>query len=88
MDSVSASSAEGNVAGFLFTCTPYEDLDEHTFDVRLSLLTSEEKPVWIPRIRVLAKRELEIAEDFSRKLDEELQATDIETFLGTFSNYA
>lgn len=54
----------------------------------MSLLTSEEKPVWIPRIRVLAKRELEIAEDFSRKLDEELQATDIETFLGTFSNYA
>ncbi len=85
MASVSAESAEGNVAGFTFTCTPYNELDETTFDVRLSIITDGDKPVFKPRIRMLEKRQIEIAKNFESKLAEELSPTNIEPVIGTFN---
>lgn len=86
MGNISAESANGNVAGFQFTCKPYSELDDTTFTVRLSLLTSEDKPVWIPRIIQLEKREQELAEELQDKLKNALKDTSIELFIGTFES--
>lgn len=86
MGTISAESAHGNVAGFQFTCKPYSELDDTTFTVRLSLLTGDDKPIWIPRIIQLEKRQQEMAEEFMDKLTTELDGQAVELFLGTFNS--
>ena len=85
MASVTATATHGNVAGFSFTCTPYHELQEYTFYVRLSLLTGREKPEWIPRIVQLEKREQEMAEEFQSKIRDAVDGQPVDVFLGEFN---
>jgi len=85
MASVKATATHGNVAGFSFICTPYHELEEYTFYVRLSLLTGREKPEWIPRIIQLEKREQEMAEEFQSKVRAAADGQPIAVFLGEFN---
>lgn len=85
MASVKATATHGNVAGFSFTCTPYHELEEYTFYVRLSLLTGREKPEWIPRIIQLEKREQEMAEEFQTKVCDAVDGQPIDVFMGEFN---
>lgn len=85
MASVKATATHGNVAGFSFTCTPYHELLEYTFYVRLSLLTGREKPEWIPRIVQLEKREQEMSEEFQQAVRDAVEGQPIDVFLGEFN---
>ncbi|MBW4978303.1 YfdQ family protein [Marinobacter adhaerens] len=67
-----------------FTCEPYQGLEERTFTLRLSLITSE-KPVIIPRIVRLETAEEEMAQELEEKLRSGFEDTPVKTFVGSFN---
>jgi uncharacterized protein YfdQ (DUF2303 family) len=67
-----------------FTCEPYQGLEERTFTVRLSLITSE-KPVISARIVRLETLEEEMAQELEEKLRTGLEDTPVKTFVGSFN---
>ncbi len=67
-----------------FTCEPYQGLEERTFTLRLSLITSE-KPVIVPRIVRLETAEEEMAQELEEKLRTGFEDTPVKTFVGSFN---
>lgn len=67
-----------------FTCEPYQGLEERTFTVRLSLITSE-KPVISARIVRLETLEEEMAQELEEKLRTGFEDTPVKTFVGSFN---
>ena len=67
-----------------FSCEPYQGLEERTFTLRLSLITSE-KPVIIPRIVRLETAEEEMAQELEEKLRTGFEDTPVKTFVGSFN---
>ena len=67
-----------------FTCEPYQGLEERTFTLRLSLITSE-KPVIVPRIVRLETAEEEMAQELEEKLRKGFEDTPVKTFVGSFN---
>lgn len=67
-----------------FTCEPYQGLEERTFTVRLSLITSE-KPVISARIVRLETAEEEMAQELEEKLRTGFEDTPVKTFVGSFN---
>jgi len=67
-----------------FTCEPYQGLQERTFTLRLSLITSE-KPVISARIVRLETAEEEMAKELEEKLRTGFEDTPVKTFVGSFN---
>ncbi len=67
-----------------FTCEPYQGLDERTFTLRLSLITSE-KPVISARIVRLETAQEEMAKELEEKLRTGFEDTPVKTYVGSFN---
>jgi uncharacterized protein YfdQ (DUF2303 family) len=68
MEEIEASSADGLPNGFRFDCVPFEGLPGYTFYLRLSVLTSDDKPMFNLRWRSRDEQIEQIGQDFKTKL--------------------
>ncbi len=66
-----------------FKCVPYLHLEERTFVIRLSLLTSSEKPLLIFRISKLEGIIEEMAEEFKEILVDGFDGQETKVYMGT-----
>ncbi|HAT3665039.1 TPA: YfdQ family protein [Citrobacter freundii] len=83
MQSVEASSKDVMPVAFEFKCVPYEGLGERRFNLRNSLLTSDE-PCFVLRIVQLEAQKEEIANEFRDLLISKFEGESVETFIGNF----
>lgn len=83
MEEIEAKAESALPAVIHFTCTPYEALGSRTFDVRLSIITSEDKPKLGTRIIQLEAQQESIANEFKETLADHLH-DDIQVIVGMF----
>ena len=67
-----------------FTCRPYNDLKEYQFKLRLSVLTSFDKPKISCRIIQLEQLQEDMVQEFKSLIEDAIIETDIEVFIGNF----
>ena len=70
----------------VFKCAPYSGLKEYTFNVRVSVITSNSQPVFSLRIVNHEKQCDEMVEEFMSIITEKLSETDIKTYIGSFNS--
>ena len=83
MERVEAKNQELLPSEIHFKCVPYLHLEERTFVLRVSLLTSAEKPCLIFRATKLETIKEEIAEEFKDILVDGFDESGIDVYLGT-----
>ncbi|WP_323093665.1 YfdQ family protein [Klebsiella quasipneumoniae] len=83
MQSIEASSKDVMPVAFEFKCVPYEGLGERAFNLRNSLLKSND-PVFVLRIVQLEAQEEAIANEFRDLLIGKFDGKPVEAFIGTF----
>ncbi|MBN8431839.1 DUF2303 family protein [Microbulbifer salipaludis] len=64
MESIEAKSEDQLPAFLEFTCNPYKDLGQRTFQLRVGILTGEKQPVLVARIIKLEEHEETMAFEF------------------------
>lgn len=69
-ESVKASSQDPLPTTIYFTCPPYADLEERTFALRLSILTSEKTPKLVLRVQKLETHIEEMANELVMRISE------------------
>lgn len=84
MERIDASSKETIPAVFIFTCEPYNGLDERRFELRLGVRTSGERPALVLRILRLEAEQEAIAKEFHEKLEHAFKGVAVNTFIGSF----
>lgn len=86
-ESVEAKSKNGSdlPCRIQFRCKPYDDLSERFFMVRISLLTSENKPFFSFRIINLGSHSEEMAKEFQAILTSKLD-DGMKTYIGKFDS--
>jgi len=85
MEQIEAKSKDAKLpAFFYFTCTPYEQLKEREFMLRLSITTPGDAIRLKLRIARLEAMKEEIGKEFREKLLDEIDET-AEIFIGTFN---
>ena len=82
MERIEAQSKDTMPGGFTFTCTPYNGLSEYTFDVRISVLTGNDKPTLSLRIRQFEIQKEKMTTEFKELLIEKLDGSCVKTFIG------
>lgn len=70
----------------VFKCAPYNGLKEYTFNVRISVITSNSTPVFSLRIVNHEKQCDEMVNEFMTIITEKLSGTDIKTYIGNFND--
>lgn len=83
LDRLDARTGGAIPAVIRFTCTPYEYLSVHTFELRVSILTDSDKPKLKLRAIGLEAQQEEIAQEFKATLAEHLDEP-ATLLLGTF----
>lgn len=84
MEKIDASSEEQLPTGITFSCQPYGELSEHSFNLRVSLLTGD-APRFRLRIIQIETAQEEMAEEFSEKLASGIESENSKVFIGEFS---
>lgn len=84
IEDIEASADDGLPYGFGFTVVPYDGLITRSFTLRLSVLTSGEKPLLVLRAISLESAKEAIAQEFKRKLEDGIGSATTLT-LGTFT---
>lgn len=87
-ESVKASADTPIPTTIYFHCIPYQGLERRTFVLRLSVLTTNEKPTLALRIRNLGQHQDEMAAEFAAKLSDALgtvQGEALPIFVGTYT---
>ena len=82
MERIEAKNQESIPATMIFTTPPYNGLSELDIEVRIGLLTTEDKPKIVLRILRLEKLQEDIAEEFKEKLSSAFDGISISTFIG------
>lgn len=87
LERIEATSSMVMPSMVYFTCRPYRDLTERNFCLRVSILTSGEKPVLVMRVVQLEAMQEAMTEEFKDKLvtmllEEECNTT---TLIGSFN---
>lgn len=77
MESIEAKSKDGLPAFLHFSCIPYNGLMQRTFILRISVLTSHEKPVLKYLITQLEVQQEEMAKEFQGLIQDKLAGTTI-----------
>lgn len=83
MAEVEAQNKDTLPAFVEYTCEPYHGLQERTFRLRVSLITSE-KPRLVMRIVRLEHHQEEMAKEFREHLEHALDGDLVDTFVGRF----
>lgn len=84
MEEVEAKAEDRLPNIFSFRCVPYEGLDERAFTLRMSVITTGEKPQLSTRIVQLEKAQEDMAEEFKGKLADQLPE-EVSVYIGSFS---
>ena len=84
MDALDANTGASTPDIIRFTCIPYEGLSERMFEMRVSILADDIKPKLKLRIIGLETAQEEMAKEFKRVLQEELEEN-ATLLLGSFS---
>lgn len=82
MERVDVANAERMPANITFTCTPYIGLDKREFVLRVSILTSGDKPKVVFRIVSLEIHKEDIANEFKDLLIAKFEKSKMQIFLG------
>ena len=82
LENIEAKTEHGLPAELLFECVPFNELPEHCFYVRLSVITGEE-PKLSFRIKRLEKAQDRIMEEFKVIVEDKLHE-EIPTYMGIF----
>ncbi|KZZ72443.1 hypothetical protein A3765_28390 [Oleiphilus sp. HI0130] len=83
MEKIEAKNKEQLPAFLTFTCEPYLGLKERTFNLRLSILTGDEKPRISMRVLRLESIEEDMAIEFKDLIVDSSNGLELETFIGT-----
>lgn len=70
----------------VFKCSPFNGLKEYVFHVRISVITSNESPVFSLRIVNHEKQCDEMVDEFMSIITNKLSGTEIKTYIGNFSS--
>lgn len=81
-ESVQATSADPIPTGITFTCEPYKGLSYRTFNVRLSVLTANEKPTISLRIVKAEEHQEQMAQELAGLVS--IAVTGIPVLIGTY----
>lgn len=81
-EKIEAKNQEAIPASIKFKCTPYHGLGEREFDIRLGILTGEQKPQISLRVIKLEAHEEDMAVEFKEILQNKLNGTEIKVFIG------
>lgn len=84
-EQVTASSKEPIPELVYFKCAPYEGLDERTFVLRVSILTTDDKPRLVLRIQRLQLHVEQMATELAQTVSDQLTAEDITVVRGTYA---
>ncbi|CAB4122566.1 Protein of unkown function DUF2303 [uncultured Caudovirales phage] len=87
-ENIQATSTEPLPTTIYFTCVPYNDLTERTFVLRLSVLTSGDKPSVTLRIVKKEEHDEEMASELAEKIKDAFTTFDsnaIPVLLGTYT---
>lgn len=87
-ENIQATSTEPLPTTIYFTCVPYQDLTERTFVLRLSVLTSGDKPTVTLRIVKKEEHDEEMANELAQKISNEFtlfDTTGIKVLLGSYT---
>lgn len=84
-EQVTVSSKETIPSLIYFKCKPYEDLEERTFVLRVSILTGGEKPAVVLRIQRLQVHVEEMAVELAQDIHDQLTSTQIAVVRGTYA---
>jgi uncharacterized protein YfdQ (DUF2303 family) len=82
MEQIEAKNKAALPAEIEFMCKPYLGLQHRTFILRVSIITSEEKPKIVFRISQLESINEELAEEFKEVLAEASKTLNLKTFIG------
>lgn len=82
MEKIEARNASQIPACIKFTCVPWHGLGVREFDVRVSIITSGQKPALCLRIVKLEAQEEDMAEEFKEILVEMFKDSKLKTFIG------
>lgn len=84
LEKIEAKSSSALPGMIHFTCEPYKDLSERVFSLRVSVLTSGEKPTIGLRIVRLEQQLEAIAEEFKSLLENGLKKTQVTVYMGKY----
>lgn len=84
-EQITASSKEKLPELVYFKCTPYEGLEERTFVLRVSILTTDDKPQLVLRIQRLQLHVEEMATELAQIVHDQLVAETIAVVRGTYA---
>ena len=82
---MTASSKEPIPELVYFKCTPYEGLEERTFVLRVSILTTDDKPRLVLRIQRLQLHVEQMASELAQTVSDQLVAEHIAVVRGTYT---
>ena len=86
LEEIEADGGDNLPHSFSFRCKPYECIDFREFVVRVSVLTSHEKPQFSLRVIQLELHKEEIAKEFAGLVKDSLEGSEITTYMGSFSS--
>ena len=81
-EKIEAKNQDSIPARIQFSCIPFHGLGERLFEIRLGILTGEQKPTISLRIIKLEAQEEDMALEFKEILEDKLTETDINVFIG------
>lgn len=84
-EQVTASSKEPIPELVYFKCVPYECLEERTFVLRVSILTTDDKPRLVLRIQRLQLHVEQMASELAQTVHDDLVAESISVVRGTYA---
>jgi len=86
LESIDAKGADAELPPFIsFSCLPYEALSEHTFILRLSLITGETAPLLCLKIQQADTAVEQIAQDFKETLRDMIDTKKTDIYIGRFA---
>lgn len=85
IERIEASSRQGVLpVGFIFKCSPFANFDERDFHLWISLLTGDKTPVFVLRILMLCKHNVEIGLEFEGLIKNALTDKSVDIYIGDF----
>jgi uncharacterized protein YfdQ (DUF2303 family) len=82
MEKIEAKNKDVIPATIEFACVPYHGLSNRAFNVRVSIITGEQKPMISLRIVRLEAQEEDMAEEFKGILVDLFSSCELKTFIG------
>lgn len=84
LESISCDTENGLPAIIRFTCIPYTELNERTFNLRVSIQTGKSEPTFKLRIVALEAAKEDMAQELMEKLKDKFSKLKTDTFIGGF----